>query len=356
MAPANIGRWEALLEEGVEVGLVCAREWPEGGIDIKAADVKTGVQLFPMKAVPKGKGPYYVYLPGFGPVVKRFRPDLIHFREEVFTVCGGEFLIQRRMHFRSAPFVFESHQNIRKKYPWPASWFESIAYRNAAGAVAGIPSVESVLRQGGFRGPVEMIPLGGVTQELFHPNGPKIQELTRADVPLVGYMGRLAPEKGVDDLIRALAGTNARLVLIGDGSERQALVDLAIQQKVDAIFVGPVTQESAPGYLRSLDVLVLPSRTTPRWKEQWGRVLTEAMACGTPVIGSDSGEIPWVIGDAGLVYPEGSVRAMNETIRKVLEDKDLAWRLRNAGLKRAAEFTWDRHAEKTARFYQRLLR
>ena len=54
--------------------------------------------------------------------------------------------------------------------------------------------------------------------------------------------------------------------------------------------------------MRKLHALVLPSRTTPRWKEQFGRVLIEAMACGVPPVGSDSGEIPHVIDDAGLVF------------------------------------------------------
>ena len=65
-----------------------------------------------------------------------------------------------------------------------------------------------------------------------------------------------------------------------------------------------------PAVLRALDVLVLPSLTTPSWKEQFGRVLQEAMACAIPVVGSDSGEIPHVIGDAGLVTPEGDAAAL----------------------------------------------
>ena len=60
-----------------------------------------------------------------------------------------------------------------------------------------------------------------------------------------------------------------------------------------------------PRHLRALDALVLPSESTPLWKEQFGHVLIEAMACGVPVVGSDSGAIPEVIGEAGLLFPGG---------------------------------------------------
>ena len=67
----------------------------------------------------------------------------------------------------------------------------------------------------------------------------------------------------------------------------------------------------ADGYAQ-LDVLVLPSRTTPTWKEQFGRVIVEALWCGVPVVGSDSGEIPWLIGltGGGLMFPEGDHAAL----------------------------------------------
>ena len=72
-----------------------------------------------------------------------------------------------------------------------------------------------------------------------------------------------------------------------------------------------------PALYREMDVLVLPSRTTPTWAEQFGKVLCEALLCGTPVIGSSSGEIPWVVTTTGggLVYPEGDTPARFSTSR-----------------------------------------
>ena len=64
-------------------------------------------------------------------------------------------------------------------------------------------------------------------------------------------------------------------------------------------FLGYVPHEDVPSYLAHLDLVVLPSETQPNWKEQFGRILIEAMACGTPVLGSDLAEIPSVIRTTG---------------------------------------------------------
>ena len=92
-----------------------------------------------------------------------------------------------------------------------------------------------------------------------------------------------------------------------------------------------------PAELRRLDTLVLPSHTTRTWKEQFGRVLIEAMSCGVPVIGSSSGEIPNVIGDAGLIYPEGDVPALAAAIGQLAEQPGLYADLARRGRTRVLE-------------------
>jgi glycosyltransferase involved in cell wall biosynthesis len=82
-----------------------------------------------------------------------------------------------------------------------------------------------------------------------------------------------------------------------------------------------------------LDVLVLPSRTTARWKEQFGRVIVEALWCGVPVVGSDSGEIPWLIGltGGGLVFAEGDRDALRKHLEALRASPALRARLASAG-------------------------
>ena len=107
-----------------------------------------------------------------------------------------------------------------------------------------------------------------------------------------------------------------------------------------------------PEFYRSLDLLVLPSRTRPNWKEQFGRVLIEAMACGVPVLGSDSGEIPRVIGDAGVVFPEEDLEALRFQLQRLMEDPTARKSLAAAGRERVlARFTMAEVARRTVAVY-----
>jgi glycosyltransferase involved in cell wall biosynthesis len=101
---------------------------------------------------------------------------------------------------------------------------------------------------------------------------------------------------------------------------------------------------------------VLPSRTRPNWKEQFGRALVEAMACEVPVVGSDSGEIPNVIGDAGLVFPEGDVAALAGHLRRLQDSQDMRRDLGRRGRARVLDrFTQARVAEQTYQLYRQIL-
>jgi glycosyltransferase involved in cell wall biosynthesis len=121
-------------------------------------------------------------------------------------------------------------------------------------------------------------------------------------------------------------------------------------------FLGRVGSTSMPAFFASMDVLTVPSRTTPTWKEQFGRVLVEAMACQTPVIGSDSGEIPHVIGDAGLIFAEGDAQALASLLLRLAGDPALRAELSRRGRARVlAYFTQERIAAATYQVYQQML-
>jgi len=139
------------------------------------------------------------------------------------------------------------------------------------------------------------------------------------------------PEKGVDTLSQALSmvGGGVRLKVAGYGP-----LEAALRGQEGVELVGRVDYEAVPDFLRSLDVLVLPSRTTPLWKEQFGRVLAEAMACGVPCLGSDSGAIPQVMGAGGLVFKEGDAQDLARQARR-LRSGVLRARLGKEGRRRA---------------------
>ncbi|MFZ4664511.1 MAG: glycosyltransferase, partial [Caldilineaceae bacterium] len=94
----------------------------------------------------------------------------------------------------------------------------------------------------------------------------------------------------------------------------------------------------------------------PNWKEQFGRVLVEAMTCGVPVIGSDSGEIPHVIGDAGVIFPEGDVRALTQKLQQLLAQPVERRHLGAAGRQRVLQqFTMQQIAAQTVQVYEKLM-
>jgi glycosyltransferase involved in cell wall biosynthesis len=108
--------------------------------------------------------------------------------------------------------------------------------------------------------------------------------------------------------------------------------------------------------MNAIDVLALPSRTTARWKEQFGRVLIEASACGTPVIGARSGAIPDVVGQGGLTFPERDPKSLADAIRQLHADPASARKMGQSGRQQVDEqYTWERVAQRMYSIYQTLV-
>lgn len=263
---------------------------------------------------------FHVYR-GLRGALRRTAPELLYIDQEPWTVSTAHaaWVAARE----SCPVVCFTWQNLMKRYPPPFRALERSVHRRATMIIAGNEDAAAVLRQRGYRGLVRVIPQFGVDLGVFRP-GPS----TRAELGLplegvaIGFIGRLVAEKGIDTAVRAIARVpQARLVLVGVGPLERALralaVELAIADRVH--FLGGYPSDQIPRVLRGLDGLILPSRTTRRWKEQFGRVLIEAMAAEIPVIGSSSAEIPKVIGEAGLVFEEGNADDCARAIRILLD-------------------------------------
>jgi glycosyltransferase involved in cell wall biosynthesis len=173
----------------------------------------------------------------------------------------------------------------------------------------------------------------------------------------VGFIGRIVPEKGVDVLVDALADFDARLLVVGEGIARAGLeAQTAGWPSGKAVFTGGVADSAVPDYLACMDALVLPSRTTASWAEQFGHVLVEAMAAGVPVIGSSSGAIPEVIGEAGLVFPEGDAGALRVQLATLFDDPALRKRLVALGRARVERlYTNERIARAQRDIYRQVL-
>ena len=263
------------------------------------------------------------HFPTLGRILREVRPDVVHVDEEPYNLAT--FLATRQAVAVGARPLFFTWQNLLRRYPPPFRWFERYVYRHSRYAIAGNAEAVDVLREKGYRGPTSVIPQFGVDPDLFSPAPAGGHSDGRPFT--IGALNRLTPEKGVDVLLEAVARLSGewRLRFVGNGPLRDVIPararELGIAERVTVEPAVPSTE--VPSVLRALDVLVLPSLTTPSWKEQYGRVLQEAMACAIPVVGSDSGEIPHVIGDAGLVTPEGDASALTAALERLMADRSL---------------------------------
>lgn len=365
-----IGAYQRKLEElarqpGIELTAVVPSSWREGRSRFHLERVYTsGYELIVAPLAFNGQFHLHFY-PTLGRLLRQRRPDVLHMDEEPYNLATWHAL--RLAQTAGARSLFFTWQNLLRRYPWPFSRFEQINYRRAGYAIAGNPSAVEVLRAKGCRRRLAVIPQFGVDPAIFAPapgsgGGARGSAPGRTPTFSIGYAGRLVPEKGVHILLRAcaaLTGIDWALHLLGQGPEQARLAALAaelgLSQRVT--FLGHVPSTETPAFYRTLDVLAVPSLSLPNWVEQFGRVLIEAMACGVPVVGSRSGEIPWVIGDAGLVFPEGDAAALGRALTLLAADPAQRAELALAGRARVlAHFTQARIAAATAEVYHQMVR
>jgi D-inositol-3-phosphate glycosyltransferase len=305
----------------------------------------------------------------------RRRYDLVHANFFMSGLVAAE--ARRRI---GLPFVVTFHAlgKVRRLHQKEADAFpdsriaiEERIVREADRIISECPQDEADMVQLYGADPRKMrtIPCGFDTDE-FRPMD-RIEARRRVGAPecspLILQLGRMVPRKGVDNVIRAVArlhhqhGIRARLLIVG-GETRQPdpvatpelgrLMQIAAEERIrDAVtFVGSRSRSELSAYYAAADVFV----TTP-WYEPFGITPVEAMACGTPVIGSAVGGIKATIdnGNTGFLVPPKDPEALAQQLARVLDDPALAARLGKNALQRArAHYTWARVAERVARVYR----
>jgi glycosyltransferase involved in cell wall biosynthesis len=337
-----------LVHLGVEVTAVVPHSWREGGkLQVLEPGAERDYEIVVTDV--RFTGRFHVhYYPELPHIIRAERPDLVHLDEEPYNLAT--YLGARAGCRAGIPSIFFTWQNINRRYPLPFRAMETRVYRSASHAIAGSEEAARVLREKGFRSGITVVPQFGVDPEMFSPRARTHGSFT------VGFLNRFVEAKGTAVTIDALAGLpgDVRMTMVGDGPMDGSIREAArIRGLIGRIDIKPrVPSTDVPELLRGLDVVILPSLTTRNWKEQFGRVLIEAMACGVPVIGSDSGEIPNVIGDAGLIVPEGNASALADAIQTIRTDALLRAELAERGRERVLQkFTHAHVAELTKAAY-----
>lgn len=287
-------------------------------------------------------------------VIKRVKPQLVHIDEEPYNLATYHANVLARR--TGAKTLWFSWQNLARRYPPPFSWMERYNLAHCDYALAGSQTAAAVWREKGYGGALSVIPQFGVDARLFRPGA---ESRTQTSTHIV-YVGRLVPEKGCDLLLQALSEVQGawHATILGSGPEAQALRDATAAMGLDdrVTFRPWLASAEMPDFYRSADVLVLPSRTRPNWTEQFGRVLIEAMASGVAVVGADVGEIPYVIGDAGRLFPEGDAGALAAALTDLVALPHRRRELGARGRERVlATFTQEHVAASTLAVYRGLI-
>lgn len=304
----------------------------------------------------------FVYGAAVARLLRKEPWDLIHLWEEPFVFSAAEVA---RLAPRDTPLVFTTYQNLDKRYPPPFSAIERYVVRRARGWIAGGELIASTLlaRPGYAARPHVVLPMG-VDPEAFRPD-PARRAATRASLgwsdegpPVVGYTGRFVAEKGVGVLAEALDRVRSpwRALFIGKGPLERELGAFAARHADRVRIVPAVKHDEVPAFIAAMDVLAAPSLTTPAWREQFGRMIVEAFATGIPVVGSDSGEVPFTVGDGGVIVAEGDIDAWSRELDRLLTSPDLRAALGAKALSRArSTFAWSVVARKTLQFFDEVL-
>lgn len=280
-------------------------------------------------------------------LMRRFRPDVLHIDEEPYNLATA-VACRDAVRLGVRP-VFFAWQNLFRRYPPPFRWLERYVLERAD-AIVGSEAAGEVLRRKGHTRRLEVIPQFGVDPQVFAPR-PEPRAPGRF---VVGYAGRLIAAKGVDILIRAAGsiGGDVTLRLAGTGPAEPELRRMSAAMP-GVVFEGVIPSAVMPSFFNGLDVFVLPTVGRRGWTEQFGRAAVEAMACGIPTVVASAGELPQVVGEAGVVVPTGDAHALANALQQLHDNPKRREHMAESGRAHVLErYTTEAVADATAAFYR----
>jgi phosphatidyl-myo-inositol dimannoside synthase len=330
-----------------------------GPVEAEAEAPASALKLVPLKAsLTRAIHLFRYEQSALDRLIRQGEFDVVHAWEEPYIFAG--YQIARSLRVERARFCFRTAQSYVKRYVPPFGFFERTVLQRAQGWIAGASLVrEAMLRRNYPERSGRILSLAvdpSAFRILTTEERQAVLAELRLEPPVIGFIGRFVAAKGVDILLQALDRLLDRkwsLLLLGSG-ERQVQIEQWVKQRglSNRVKILLAKHEDVPRYVGAMDLLAAPSQTMKNWREQFGRMIIEAFACGVPVIGSNSGEIPHVIGDAGQIVAEADIAAWAGRISELLEDAAERRRLAMLGLKRAQQFSVPATARKYRDYYR----
>lgn len=350
--PGRRGKLRALAAYGAELRVCVPAEWRDrryGRRWRQGWERERGIEIAPV-GVAQADGPEEARWRQRDLIrlVRDFRPQVVQVDEEPSARAAARAVAAARV--TGAPLAVFTRETIAAPRPWRVERRRRRVLAAARGVVAANTKAARLAAPLAPHALRTVIPITGVA---VPPTPPPVRD----DRCTIGFVGRLTHERGLDLLIRALADVRVHgwtLTVVGEGPDRERLEALGVAWKLASRirWLGPVSHAELERVWPDLDLLVMPSRTTPEWAETSGTVVVQAMAHGVPVIGTTCGALPEVIGEAGVVVPEGDAPALTAAIAPLARDVTQRAALSVAGRNRAlAHYSHDAVARRTLEFW-----
>jgi L-malate glycosyltransferase len=279
-------------------------------------------------------------------VFTKEKPDVLYIEEEPQSLAAWQVLFIASL-FRTKRILL-TWENLEVKFPFYKRLIAGWVLKHIDAVVGGTGDALETVRKTGYKGRGFVNPQFGLDESIFRPKdvSPLKAKLGVDDKFVIGFIARLTKEKGILTLIRAAAALpfDFTLLAVGDGPVKAQAIELAERLGVASRIKwgGIISHDQLPDYMNCFNLFVLPSIPSPNWKEQFGHVVIEAMACQIPVIGSDCGAIPELTGAGGLIFKAGDEVQLASQIKILHADPGLREQLGAKGRERVLENYSDR--------------
>ncbi len=366
----NRDKFNILAQKGYNISLVVMKKRYDTLFTTEFDPSKNNqLHTYQLPVIRNGKEPLYFFsLFKFARLLKTLKPDIIHIDNPTWSFVLLQVLITKCIVASKAKVIVFTRLNLPyPKHPkfWLYRLIELVNIRNIDALICGNNDWKNYFAQRWFKKPIFVLPQLGVDMKFFvKKDVSRLREkyLLKPDNFVFGSIGRIIPEKGLDDILIAFQKVvnqhpTSKLLLVGKGPYKSDLEQLAqdLQINDSIIRVESVTHEEVVNYINLCDVHILASYETPEWKEQFGHILIECMSAGVPVIGSDSGEIPNVIGETWGVFKARDVIWLINQMEKMLTDNTYRVLCIEKWLHRVEEhYTHEKIAQALEHIYQQI--
>ncbi|MDI6803690.1 MAG: glycosyltransferase [Bacteroidota bacterium] len=350
-----------------QVHLLVPKVWKEAGYPIKCEEETNSSLILHKSGFIMGYRAHRVLYTNIIHILLKVKPDIIFMDSEPESYASLQVQILKNILAPKAKTVVMSWRNIDYpsniypyKFPKLNGFVERKVLAKMDHCVAHNETAKKIFNKKGVND-ITIIP-PAIDLNVFHKiDSSTVKDEFNLKSFTIGFVGRFIPEKGIDTLLYAVKDLpfDYKILLVGNGKAKQSWLqitnELGINDRI--IWNYSVPHAEIPKLLNAIDLIVLPSYASSHWKEQFGRILIEAMACEVPVIGSNSGEIPWVIGDAGLIFEEQNVGDLKNKIQMIYQNKILRQVLIKKGLERVkSKFSVEVVSEQYYKLFSDLLK